>query len=180
MTQPLLLFGSLFDCWMSASLTGAISAESSFFFSFCKFNNFLFLTSCPPYKCKNKRKTMEPARSWTRLSSRESARAAYIGRTALVPICQCPRQEMSLLKIVCNWGGGGNLDNVRVAKTQTISKSDIVWVTPLPANYFFNFDIVHLTQYPTWNRVMQTIVWGYLGQIRQYLSCPSYPDSDNV
>ncbi len=107
MTQPLLLFGSLFDCWMSASLTGAISAESSFFFSFCKFNNFLFLTSCPPYKCKNKRKTMEPARSWTRLSSRESARAAYIGRTALVPICQCPRQEMSLLKIVCNWGGGG-------------------------------------------------------------------------
>ncbi len=28
-------------------------------------------------------------------------RAAYISRKALVPICQCPSQEMSELKVVC-------------------------------------------------------------------------------
>ncbi len=33
--------------------------------------------------------------------------AVYIGRTALVPICQCPSQEMSQLKIFWNRRGGG-------------------------------------------------------------------------
>ncbi len=46
--------------------------------------------------------------------------AAYIGRTALVPICQCPSQEMSQLKIFCKGGGVtwtmSKLDNVQVGQ----------------------------------------------------------------
>ncbi len=33
--------------------------------------------------------------------------AAYIGRTALVPICQGPSQQMSQLQIFCSGSGGG-------------------------------------------------------------------------
>ncbi len=47
-------------------------------------------------------------------------RAAYIGRTALVPIYQYPSQKMSELKNFCR--GGGNLDNVQDTLTRTMSE----------------------------------------------------------
>ncbi len=110
----------------------------------------------------------------TRHSSRESAVGSVhwlVSRAALIPICQCPSQEMSQLKIF--WHGEGltqtisELPLLRQCPSQTLSG------LPPTGKQFSTLTLSTSHNVQLGVRVMQTIVRGYLGQMGSCLSCLS-------
>ncbi len=56
-------------------------------------------------------------------------RVVYISRKALVPICQCPSQQMCQLKFFCTAGGGVNLDILsKLDIVQVVQVENFLWV----------------------------------------------------